>query len=127
MAKRGRKRKNGVSVNTDVSNVMKNYEKMRAAFLKTSLFTMKVTMHDTENFGKINAPWTDRTGFARGQIFGYVVDSDEKKVIGRFGGNASYMKYLEYANGGKYAIVKSMIEYARIKYKELFTKITKAN
>jgi 5-methylthioribose kinase len=116
--------KNG-GIEIDASQLFENLKKIQKQIEESANYILQVVMTDTETFGKKNAPWTDRTSFARREIYAEIQESNNHRIVGIFGGNANYMKYLEYAHGGKYAIVKHMIEYARSKYRSLISKILK--
>lgn len=89
---------------------------------------------DMANHARASAPWTDRTGNARSGLM-YAVDGFGKTIIGQVGpgaleqksdtaqvsGSAEqlvivlghtvfYGKYLELANGGRYAVVMATIQ-----------------
>jgi len=55
---------------------------------------------------KANARWEDRTGNARNSLEGVTeFTADVLRLIAKGGGPPDYVKYLELANAGKYAIV----------------------
>lgn len=57
---------------------------------------------------KANAPWTDRTGNARGGLDGIVFKRSGSWVMNLFG-RANYQIWLEVKNGGKFAIITPTI------------------
>lgn len=62
-----------------------------------------------ESYAKKNAPWTDRTTNARNSIQGVRKDNDGEVALG-VRGNVSYFKYLEFAHGKKWAILKPTVD-----------------
>jgi hypothetical protein len=57
-----------------------------------------------------NAPWTDRTGNARGGLFGVSNEAAKHIVEIYLAHTMDYGKYLELSNGGKYAIIMPTIQ-----------------
>jgi hypothetical protein len=57
-----------------------------------------------------NAPWEDRTGNARSGLMGFSEDLARDFVLIYLTHSMFYGKYLEYSNGGKYAIIMPTIE-----------------
>ena len=51
------------------------------------------------------APWQDQTGEARRQLFGKAWQSPDGKVTLTLGHGVEYGIYLEFKNGGRFAIV----------------------
>lgn len=73
---------------------------------------MQSVMMEVDAWGKKSAPWKDRTGVAR--LSTRARSSYRKdKIIGRMEINVWYGKFLEFAYGGKYKIVKPMFYKAR--------------
>lgn len=62
-----------------------------------------------ESYGKKNAPWTDKTTNARNSIKGVRRDDSDNITVG-VSGNVSYFKFLEFAHGKKWAILKPTID-----------------
>lgn len=58
-----------------------------------------------EAHAKPNAPWTDRTGHARGGLFGEAKEFADK-LRTRISHTEEYGVYLELCNSGKYAILE---------------------
>lgn len=61
---------------------------------------------------RVNAPWTDRTGNARSGLFA-VAESVSREIVEIYlshGHTIEYGKWLELANGGRYAIVMPTLE-----------------
>lgn len=66
-----------------------------------------------QNDARANAPWTDRTGNARGGLFGTAERDVAQKLVVIYlshGPDIDYGVFLELARAGKYAIVLSTIE-----------------
>jgi len=74
-----------------------------------------------ESYAKKNAPWEDHTTNARNSIKGVRRDDSDNITVG-VSGNVSYFKYLEFAHGKKWAILKPTVD----KFKpEIISKIKK--
>lgn len=90
---------------SEITRNMDEWMKRRRAALKAlgDAYASKM-----EAYAKPNAPWKDRTGFARKLLFGeaaeFVGDEDTLKV--RISHTMSYGEYLELANQGKYQILR---------------------
>lgn len=64
-----------------------------------------------EASAKTNRPWTDRTGKARQTIKGFAKHaSNASKIRITLQDGVYYGKYLEYCNGGKYAIIEPTVD-----------------
>ena len=66
-----------------------------------------------QNDARNNAPWTDRTGNARTGLFGTAERDVAQKMVTIYlshGVDIDYGKWLELANGGKYAVIMRTIE-----------------
>jgi len=71
---------------------------------------------EIQNWMKENRPWTDRTGNARASLTAEVFAEKKRIVIeltmGRLPNDVTleYARYLEFAHGGKYAIIAPTID-----------------
>lgn len=78
-------------------------------FLQRILFAIQGVLEsfqgEMEKYMKDNAPWKDRTGTARQKLHASLIVSDKKMTI-QLGHGVEYGVYLEYAHGGKYAILR---------------------
>lgn len=70
-----------------------------------------------QNHARTNARWQDRTGNARSGLFAVAVKGQSRKLAGGIvelylshGSTIFYGKFLELANGGRYAIIWPTIE-----------------
>jgi hypothetical protein len=66
-----------------------------------------------QNDARESATWTDRTGNARTGLFGTAERDAAQKMVVIYlshGADIDYGKWLELANGGKYAVVMRTIE-----------------
>lgn len=64
-----------------------------------------------EASAKMNRPWTDRTGEARRTITAFAKHaSNSQKIRITLQDGVYYGKYLEYCNGGKYAIIEPTVD-----------------
>lgn len=64
-----------------------------------------------EASAKANRPWTDRTGEARRTITAFAKHaSNSQKIRITLQDGVYYGKYLEYCNGGKYAIIEPTVD-----------------
>lgn len=64
-----------------------------------------------EASAKMNRPWTDRTGEARRTITAFAKHaSNRSKIRITLQDGVYYGKYLEYCNGGKYAIIEPTVD-----------------
>lgn len=64
-----------------------------------------------EASAKMNRPWTDRTGEARRTITAFAKHaSNSQKIRITLQDGVYYGKYLEYYNGGKYAIIEPTVD-----------------
>lgn len=64
-----------------------------------------------EASAKTNRPWTDRTGDARRTITAFAKHaSNRSKIRITLQDGVYYGKYLEYCNGGKYAIIEPTVD-----------------
>lgn len=63
-----------------------------------------------EDYAKVNAPWTDRSGNARNLLRGEVDKLAEDMVVIYLIQGVDYGKWLEICHGGKYAIVMKSLE-----------------
>jgi len=62
------------------------------------------------NWMRANARWVDRTANARNSLEGITEFTDDTlKVIAKGGGPPDYVKWLETARAGKYAIIRPCI------------------
>lgn len=57
-----------------------------------------------------NASWIDQTGEARASLFAEVENLVTQISI-EIGGTADHIKYLEFAHGGRYAIIGPALDY----------------
>lgn len=62
-----------------------------------------------EEEAKRDAPWTDRTANARQTLHGMVTETPDKTRLS-LGHGVDYGLWLEIANGGRYGIVKKVLE-----------------
>lgn len=115
-------------VSIDADDVSEKAVKALDAFITTAALTMNYTMQDVENWGKGNAPWTDRTTMARRSIYAHTESVGATKsgvrIRGRMGIVVWYGIFLELANGGRFRIVGPMLERAKQVFKENFKKVT---
>lgn len=95
----------------NVSNTFYNRTRREAARLADRM----------EAYGKNNARWSDRTGDARRGLKAIVVDSTNRQGFTvAFGHSVDYGYYLEYAHGGRYAIIFETVLWAQ---QQLATKV----
>ena len=70
---------------------------------------------EIENYMKSNAPWTDRTGNARGALYSKVEPPTPAQIRGMIeiwlGHGMDYGIFLELRNAGRYAIVNPALDY----------------
>lgn len=87
-------------------------------FLQRALFAIQGVLEsyrgEMERYMKENAPWRDRTGTARQNLHASLIVSNEKMTI-TLGHGVEYGVYLEYAHGGKYAILRPTADVFREK------------
>ena len=65
-----------------------------------------------QNDARAHAPWTDRTGNARSGLFGAAERDIAQRLVVIYlshGPDIEYGKWLELANGGRYAIIMKTI------------------
>ena len=63
------------------------------------------------NWMRANAKWEDRTGNARASLGGVTAFSDDMLMLILQGGPPSYVKFLELAMAGKYAVIRPALEH----------------
>lgn len=78
---------------------------------------MQYTMTEAENTAKRSAPWTDRTGNARGSTYGVQFDEPDA-IVGQLGIGVEYGKWLEVAHAGRFRIIRPTMDVAREKLKD---------
>jgi hypothetical protein len=79
--------------------------------LDNAIFTLaQFYAPQMESWMKMNAPWTDRSSAAR-QTLWAVADRDGRTVVIEFGYGVFYGKYLEYKNGGRFAIIAPALDH----------------
>jgi len=79
-------------------------EKLRR-ILAAIIQVCQVYAGEAEGYMKNNAPWKDRTGVARASLHSKVL-IDKDNITIRLSHGVEYGVYLEYAHGGKYAILR---------------------
>jgi hypothetical protein len=81
-----------------------NVEEKLRRILAAIIQVCQVYAGEAEGYMKNNAPWKDRTGVARANLHSKVI-IDKDNIVIRLSHGVEYGVYLEYAHGGKYAIL----------------------
>lgn len=81
-----------------------------ARLIKTVYATMEFYAPQVENYAKVNAPWTDRTGNARNGLAARAFQETGNAGIVLFH-QVPYGIWLEVKNSGAYAIIMPTIDY----------------
>lgn len=94
----------------DAKEVLAKLEAMQDEIIEVAKEAVGASMSEAEREGKLNAPWTDRTGNARASITGTLAERDGDIIRGHLYIGMSYGVYLELKNHGRYRIVWPTIE-----------------
>lgn len=86
-------------------NVFRNLDAWERRMRMATLALAQNWAGKLEGEMKEKAPWTDRTGNARGGLFGTAGLRGQEVTI-RLGHTVDYGKYLELAHDGRYAILE---------------------
>lgn len=81
-----------------------NVEEKLRRILAAIIQVCQLHAGEAEGYMKNNAPWKDRTGVARASLHSKVL-IDKDNITIRLSHGVEYGVYLEYAHGGKYAIL----------------------
>ena len=92
------------------STLVRNIEKYGDKVLVAVYEVAEYMAQKIEDYAKVNASWTDRTGNARKMLRGEVDKIAEDTVVIYLIQGMDYGKWLELCNGGKYAIVMKSLE-----------------
>ena len=93
------------------------FEELALAYADTIYRTIYWFIRDyateIESWMKQNAPWTDRTGNARKELFADVRTLADNTILLLIshGENISYSTFLELANGGQYSIIGPALDF----------------
>ena len=91
---------------------MANFQQAYERRMRRSQMILSSYAQEMGNWMRDNARWTDRTGNARNSLEAVTEFTDDTiKVIAKGGGPPSYVKWLELARAGKYAIVRPCLEH----------------
>lgn len=93
---------------TELSNGMDRYGGLVKAAMEA------IAIHyaqEIEDWMKANASWEDETGQAREKLYAEVVTTVKGVTELVVGHGADYGRYLEFSNGGKFAIVTVAIDH----------------
>lgn len=85
----------------DTSRLNRRFEDMLRGLQAAELYGVAAG-RELESFAKADAPWTDRTGHARGGITGASQRTGHTVTI-TLSGSVRYMVYLELAHGRRWA------------------------
>lgn len=100
-----------INIEFDESGIADGLEKLK----KKAEVALKVYASSAalklEASAKENRPWTDRTGDARRNIKSFSRKVNNSEIIRiKLQDGVPYGKYLEYCNGGKYAIIEPTVD-----------------
>lgn len=95
---------------TGVTQVQSKIDLFGKGMVEQAKTAVARTCKDIEDYSKLNAPWTDRTGNARNSIIASDSVVDGNRVYGVVAIGVEYGKFLELCNGGKYRIIKPAVE-----------------
>ncbi len=88
-----------------IEAVSENIERAVSAMKSSSITGAQRVAREMEEYAKTNAPWEDQTGNARRTLKAVVVPAANSTTI-YLGYNVFYGIYLEFANGGRFAIIQ---------------------
>ncbi len=100
----------GITWTTPPSAIARNAEKYGDKVLAAVQAVAEYMSQKIEDYAKVNAPWTDRSGNARKLLRGEVDRMAEDMVVIYLIQGVDYGKWLELCNGGKYAIIMKSLE-----------------
>lgn len=92
------------------ANLGRNIEVAQSIFEGYVVAIMTRGATNGQNYMRENAPWTDRTGNARGGLFAqYVNDGDSHTIVMYH--TMPYGVYLEFKDGGRYKIIEPALRH----------------
>lgn len=98
----------------DAVNLTRNSQMLPEQIKKTITLTVDYAANYGQGMMKVTAPWTDRTGAARGGLFALTEHKLGAGPFGQhgiiFGHSVSYGIWLEVANSGKYQVIMPTVK-----------------
>jgi hypothetical protein len=88
-----------------IEAMSENIARAAASFKSSAVRGAERVAQQMEQYAQENAPWEDRTGNARRTLKAVVVEDQNSATI-YLGYNVFYGIFLEFANGGRYAIIQ---------------------
>lgn len=87
------------------------FEQYTMESFEEAVDTAQRVAKEAEVWMKENAPWTDRTGNARRELYARVtVERDRYLIVIRFGHGVDYGIFLELARAGRFGIINPTID-----------------
>lgn len=100
-----------IELKFDDKGILDGLEKLRSRAEKKLRVYADTSALKMENKAKNDAKWIDRTGDARRSIKGFAKKATNKEAIRiTLQDGVYYGKYLEYCNGGKYAVIEPTVD-----------------